>query len=346
MRWLITGGAGFIGSALVRRLLRRSGINGGSVDAPAHRVIVMDKLTYAGNLDNLEGVLDDPRLIFVKADIADTSQVSQILASTQPDILCNLAAESHVDRSLVDAAPFMRTNVLGTQILLDAWRSYGGGRFLQVSTDEIYGSLADSGCFHEDSPLNPTNPYAASKAAAELLVRAAVSAWKMDVVITRSTNNFGPRQHPEKLVPRTISRALRGEDVLLYGSGGNIRDWLWVHDNCEGLVRAALLGRAGECYNLGASQERTNRQVVESIVDILGLSRTSIRYVPDRPGNDWRYALDSRRAKEQLGWEPVTGFQRALEETVRWYQDHRSWLEERRVGNGPQLPAELTPRCS
>ncbi len=291
------------------------------------RLVVLDKLTYAGDPDNLGAARADPRFELVRGDIADADRVGRVIDELQPDLLLNLAAESHVDRSLEGVWPFLRTNVRGTQVLLDAWRSYGGGRFLQVSTDEVYGSLGDDGRFDESHALRPSRPYAASKAAGDLLVLAAVTSWGLDAVITRSCNNFGPRQHPEKLVPRMIAHALRAWPLPVYGTGLNVRDWIWVGDNCEGLVRAALLGTRGRVYNLGAGNERTNLQVVHGLLDRLGVSADLLRFVADRPGHDWRYALDSSRAASELGWAPTIAFEQALDATVAWYLANKDWWD-------------------
>ncbi len=333
MRWLITGGCGFIGSALVRRLLGVDAPPEGALELQVERVVVLDSLSYAGRLDNLGSAVDDPRLRFVRGDIADGALVTRLLAEERPDLLINVAAESHVDRSLVGSSPFLHTNVQGTQVLLEAWRDGGGGRFLQVSTDEVYGSLDDDRRASEASPLAPSSPYAASKAAGDLLVLAAVRSWGVDAVISRSCNNLGPRQHPEKLIPLMTAHALRGWSLPVYGTGLNVREWIWVHDNCEGILRAALRGRAGRVYNLGAGQERSNLQVVHGILERLGASAELIRHVQDRPGHDWRYALSSQRAAEELGWTVTVPFEQALDRTVAWYLDHRSWWE-------PTLPEE------
>ncbi len=333
MRWLVTGGCGFIGSALVRRLLGVDPPPPGGVQAPVERVVVLDALTYAGRRENLAPCLDDPRLALVHGDIADAALVRRVLEEHRPSALLNLAAESHVDRSLTGSSPFLHTNVQGAQVLLEAWRAYGGGRFLQVSTDEVYGSMAEGQSASEASPLAPSSPYAASKAAGDLLVLAAVRSWGLDAVITRSCNNLGPRQHPEKLIPLMIAHALQGWDLPVYGSGLNVRDWVLVHDNCEGLLRAALMGRQGRVYNLGAGQERDNLQVVRGVLAQIGADPALIRRVADRPGHDWRYSLDSRRALDELGWSATVPFEPALEQTVRWYLEHRSWWE-------PLLPEE------
>jgi dTDP-glucose 4,6-dehydratase len=335
MRWLITGGCGFIGSALVRRLLGADPPVAGGLSAPVARLVVLDALTYAGHRAHLAEVAADPRLLLVEGDIADPALVAALLRDERPDLLLNLAAESHVDRSLEGAWPFLRTNVQGTQVLLDAWRAVGGGRFVQVSTDEVYGSLGPVGCWDEAAPLLPSSPYAASKAAGDLLVRAAVRSWGLDAVLTRACNCLGPRQHPEKLVPRMIARAFFGWSLPLYGDGQNVRDWMWVGDHAEGLVRAALRGRPGRIYNLGAGQERTNLEVVEALLARIGSTGAAVRLVADRPGHDRRYALDNRRACEELGWSARVPLGVALDETVAWYRDHRAWWEPLTVEERP-----------
>ncbi len=335
MNWLVTGGCGFIGSAFVRRLLAADAPVPGGVVCQVDRVVVLDKLTYAGNPANLEAGQGDPRYRFVQGDIADGPLVRRLLGEERPDLLLNFAAESHVDRSLEGEFPFLHTNVVGTQVLLRAWTERGQGRFVQVSTDEVYGSLGEQGVFREGDPLAPSSPYAASKAAGELLVQAAVRSWGLDAVIARSCNNLGPYQHPEKLVPKMIALASLGQVLPVYGTGRNVRDWIWVQDNCEGLLRAALSGRAGRVYNLGAGQERENLQVVGHILDRLGASRDLISLVADRQGHDWRYALDSSRARDELGWAPTMSFEQALDRTVDWYRQNPAWWRPLLAGGAP-----------
>jgi dTDP-glucose 4,6-dehydratase len=339
MRWLVTGGCGFIGSAVVRRLLGVDPVPDGGLRAPVDRLILLDALSYAGRVDNLGPAQRDPRLHFVHGDIADAGLVERVLAEQRPDVLLNLAAESHVDRSLSRSSPFLHTNVQGTQVLIDAWLAYGGGRFLQASTDEVYGDLDPGSFATEDFPLLPSNPYAASKAAGDMLVRAAVRSWGLDAVITRSCNNLGPHQHLEKLIPRMIVRMLNGQPLPIYGSGEDVRDWIWVHDNTEGLLRAALQGEPGRVYNLGAGQQRSNLEVVAGLRSLLGASACPIEHLPDRPGHDKRYALNSDRAASDLGWRARTGFEAALERTASWYQGHRSWWE----ADIEELPQESPP---
>jgi dTDP-glucose 4,6-dehydratase len=315
---LVTGGCGFIGSNLVRWLL---------ANRPAWRVVNLDKLTYAGNAENLADLAREPRYRFVRGDVCDGDQVAAILREERIEVVMHLAAESHVDRSIHHAAAFVETNVGGTQVLLDAARAAGVRRFLQVSTDEVYGSLGPTGLFTETTPLAPSSPYSASKAGADLLALAAAHTFGQDVVVTRCSNNYGPYQFPEKLIPLMVVNALRDEPLPVYGDGQNVRDWIHVEDHCEGLVAALERGRAGEVYNLGASNERRNLEIVERILDGLGKPRSLVKFVKDRPGHDRRYAIDASKARRDLGWAPRRRYEDALSETVRWYVDHRAWWE-------------------
>jgi dTDP-glucose 4,6-dehydratase len=334
VKLLVTGGAGFIGSNLVRYLLEtRDEIE----------IVNLDLLTYAGNLENLEDVAEDPRHRFVHGDICDGEVVADLVRGV--DAVVNLAAESHVDRSILSAAPFVRTNVLGTQTLLTASLEAGVGRFVQVSTDEVYGELPwrdpdepGEGVerFTEGTPLSPSSPYSASKAAADLLTRSYHATYGMDVVITRCSNNFGPYQFPEKLIPLMVTNAIEGEELPVYGDGLHVRDWIHVRDHCRGLVAALDRGRPGRVYNLGGEAEHTNLQVVKRILDLMGQPHDRIRFVVDRPGHDRRYGIDIARARMELGWEPSIGFEEGLEDTIRWYRDHPRWW--RRVRSGTYLP--------
>ncbi|HEV2707695.1 MAG TPA: dTDP-glucose 4,6-dehydratase [Pyrinomonadaceae bacterium] len=320
----VTGGAGFIGSAFVRLALE---------ELPDCRVVNFDALTYAGNLDNLTG-LDESRHRFVRGDICDREAVLAALDSDTEAII-NFAAESHVDRSIARADEFLRTNVLGTQVLLDAARERGIARFLQVSTDEVMGSLPDndeSAFFTESSPLAPNNPYAASKAAAEHLVRAAHKTFGLDTVITRCGNNYGPRQFPEKFLPLMLSNAMQDESIPVYGDGRNVRDWVYVEDHCRAVLAALERGRAGESYNIGARNERRNIEVAESVLDALGKPRTLIRFVKDRPGHDRRYAIDPTKVERELGWQPRETWETGLAKTIRWYADNGEWIRRARSG--------------
>ncbi len=324
LKVFVTGGAGFIGSAFVRLLLD------GRADC---RVTNFDALTYAGNLDNLAGLEADPRHRFVRGDICDRAAVLEALEEGT-DLLFNFAAESHVDRSIHSADEFLRTNVLGTQVLLDAARARRIARFVQISTDEVMGSLAedDAAFFTEETPLAPNSPYAASKAAAEHLARAARHTHGLDVVTTRCGNNYGPRQFPEKLIPLALSNALAGEPVPVYGDGRNVRDWIYVEDHCRAILSAAERGRAGETYNVGARNERRNIEVVESLLEALGRPRTLIRFVKDRPGHDRRYAIDPSKAERELGWRPRETWETGLRKTIRWYADNPGWISRARSG--------------
>jgi dTDP-glucose 4,6-dehydratase len=292
----------------------------------------LDALTYAGNLDNLQG-LDPHRHHFVRGDICERDAVLNAL-EPGTDAIVNFAAESHVDRSIASADVFLRTNILGTQILLDAARMRGVRRFLQVSTDEVMGSLPedDAAFFTEASPFAPNSPYAASKAAAEHLVRAAHHTHGLDTVITRCGNNYGPRQFPEKLIPLLISNALRDERIPVYGDGCNVRDWIHVDDHCHALLRVLEEGRAGEVYNIGARNERRNIDIVESILMSLGKPLSLIQYVKDRPGHDRRYAIDPAKCERELGWRPRETWQSGLAKTIQWYQDNSAWVERARSG--------------
>jgi dTDP-glucose 4,6-dehydratase len=319
----VTGGAGFIGSCFVRLLLE---------ELPGARVTNFDALTYAGNLDNLEG-LDPARHRFVRGDICDPEAVLGALEEGT-DYLVNFAAESHVDRSIHSAAAFVRTNVLGTQVLIDAARERGVRRFLHVSTDEVMGSLPerDDAFFTEESPFEPNSPYSASKAAAEHLVRAAHHTHGLDAVTTRCGNNYGPRQFPEKFLPLMLANALRDRDIPVYGDGRNVRDWIYVEDHCRAILAAMEKGQAGHVYNIGARNERRNIEVAESVLDALGKPRSLIKFVKDRPGHDRRYAIDPRKAEEELDWRPRETWESGLEKTIRWYADNARWVERATSG--------------
>jgi dTDP-glucose 4,6-dehydratase len=319
---LVTGGAGFIGSNFVRMLLNGSD----------HEVVNLDALTYAGNLENLTDVASNPRYTFVKGDIADSAQMDEAFAAHRPDLVVHFAAESHVDRSVLDATAFVRTNVQGTQVLLDKSRIYKTKRFVHVSTDEVYGSLGPWGFFTEDTPMQANSPYSASKAASDLLVRAAVHTHGMDCVITRCSNNYGPYQFPEKLIPLMIANALEGKHLPVYGDGKNVRDWIYVTDHCEGIRAAMERGQAGEVYNFGGNAERENIYVIKEILRLLGKGDNLIHYVKDRPGHDRRYAMDSSKARATLGWEPRHTFEQGLRQTLDWYVQNRSWWERVRSG--------------
>jgi len=320
---LITGGAGFIGANLVRRVLALQ---------PEWRVVNLDALTYAGDLARLADVADDPRYAFERVELADRAAVAALFRRRPIDVVFHLAAESHVDRSILEPALFIQSNVLGTQNLLDAARDAKVERFLHVSTDEVYGALGPTGRFTESTPLSPNSPYSASKAAADLLVRAACATFGFPAVITRCSNNYGPWQFPEKLVPLMICNALDQKPLPVYGDGQQVRDWIHVDDHCDGMLAAAERGRIGEIYNLGGDCERPNLEIVESVLRILGRDGSSIRHVADRPGHDRRYAIDASKAKAELAWAPRRRLDEGLRETVRWYQEHGEWVARVRSG--------------
>ncbi len=319
----VTGGAGFIGSAFVRLALAEN---------PRCEIVNFDALTYAGNLDNLEG-LDEARHRFICGDIADGAALRAAL-DEDTDAIINFAAESHVDRSITSAAEFLQTNVVGTQVLLDAARERGVRRFLHVSTDEVMGSLPDDeeAFFTDDSPFAPNSPYSASKAAAEHFVRAAHHTFGLDTVTTRCGNNYGPRQFPEKFIPLVLSNALHDEPIPLYGDGRYTRDWIYVEDHCRALLLALEKGRAGGVYNIGARNERRNKEVAEAILDALGKPRSLIRYVKDRPGHDRRYAIDATPVERELGWRPFETWASGLEKTICWYAENGEWIKRARSG--------------
>ncbi len=318
MNLLITGGAGFIGSNFVMRMLDRY---------PAYRVFNVDKLTYAGNLENLKSVEGRPNYRFFRSDICDRAAMEQIVRDHKIDAIINIAAESHVDRSIQGSAEFVQTNVGGTNVLLELAREYKVGRFLQVSTDEVYGSLGSSGKFTEETHLHPNSPYAASKAAADLMAQAYHHTHGVPVVITRCSNNYGPYQFPEKLIPLMIANALQDKPLPVYGDGKNVRDWLEVSDHCNALDLALHKGKAGEVYNIGGSNEMTNIEVVRLLLGYLGKPESLISYVKDRLGHDRRYAIDSLKIQKELGWRPSVTFEQGLKNTVQWYLEHRAWWE-------------------
>ncbi len=292
---------------------------------PDYRVVNFDKLTYAGNLENLEKVESNPRYIFEHGDICDADFVQKVVEQHAIDVIVNFAAESHVDRSILGASEFIRTNVVGAGVLLDMVKQKGIKRFVQVSTDEVYGSLGEEGKFTESNPLQPNSPYAASKASADLLVLAYRHTFGLPVLITRCSNNYGPYQFPEKLIPLMILNALHDKPLPVYGDGGNVRDWLHVEDHCSAIDLVLHHGRLGEVYNIGGNSERRNLDVVKLILRQLGKPESLITFVKDRPGHDRRYAIDASKIQSELGWQPAHTFEAGLAETIRWYQTHESW---------------------
>jgi dTDP-glucose 4,6-dehydratase len=320
MHYLITGGCGFIGSNFIRKALREN---------PALTITNLDLLTYAGNRASLADVEADyaARYHFVHGDVADAGTVAAVFAGSGFDAVVNFAAESHVDRSISGPEVFVRANVLGTCLMLDRARAAGVPRFLQVSTDEVYGSLGPDGKFHESLPLQPSSPYSASKASADLLALAHHHTYGQDVVLTRCSNNYGPYQYPEKLIPLMILKALRHEKLPVYGDGRNVRDWIHVDDHCVGILAVLQRGRAGEVYNLGASTEWENIDIVKLILECLDRPQSLITYVADRPGHDRRYAIDSTKALTELGWSAQADFAAAIRATIQWYLDHESWWQ-------------------
>ena len=324
--YLVTGGAGFIGSNFLHYMLQAH---------PDARFVCLDKLTYAGNLDNLAAVLDDPRLRFVRGDICDREGVFRLFAEEKPDYVVNFAAETHVDRSIDDPGVFLRTNILGTQTLMDACREYGVVRFHQVSTDEVYGDLPlerPDLFFTEESPIRASSPYAASKTAADLLALAYHRTYGLDVTISRCSNNYGPCQFPEKLIPKMILAALKDEPLPVYGTGENVRDWLHVTDHCRAIDLILHRGRAGEVYNVGGHNEMRNIDVVKLILSALNKPESLISHVPDRKGHDRRYAIDPAKIHAELGWLPEIRLAEGMPRTIAWYVENRRWLD--RVASG------------
>lgn len=340
MHWLVTGGAGFIGSSLVRRLV-----------AAGEAVTVADKLTYAGHLTSLQDVADKPGFRFERVDVCDAGKIRELIKSSSPDAIVHLAAESHVDRSITGAGDFIATNILGTFNLLEAARAYWAGlpggrkaafRFLHVSTDEVYGSLGEAGLFSENTPYDPRSPYSASKAASDHIAKAWYHTYGLPVLVSNCSNNYGPRQLPEKLIPLMILSALEGRELPVYGDGLNVRDWLHVDDHAAALALIALEGRVGDTYNVGGENERTNLAVVQGVCDLIDRLRPSgasrreqIRFVADRPGHDRRYAIDASKLKAKLGWRAEHNFESGLARTVEWYLANEWWWRPlRQEGHG------------
>ncbi len=315
---LVTGGAGFIGSNFVQMVLQ---------EHEDCRVVNLDKLTYAGNLENLEGFLDHPNHTFVRGDIGNGELVRTLLKEHAVEAIVHFAAESHVDRSLEGPAVFIDTNVTGTLKLLEAARDYPLKKFVQVSTDEVYGSLGTEGKFTESSPIQPNSPYSASKAAADHLVRAFGHTWGLPYNITRCSNNYGPYQFPEKMLPLMINNALHDQELPVYGDGLYVRDWLYVYDHCTAIWKVLTEGRAGEVYNIGGGNEKTNLEIIGIVLERLQKPKTLIRHVKDRPGHDRRYAIDATKIMTELGWKPSVTFSQGLAKTIEWYLTHAKWLE-------------------
>lgn len=319
MKHLVTGGAGFIGSNYIFYLLKKY---------PNDKIVCLDKLTYAGNLSTLESVLNLPNFKFVKGDICDRDLVYNLVEEEMPDVIVNFAAESHVDRSIEDPSLFLNTNIIGTSVLMDAARKYSIKRFHQVSTDEVYGDLPldrPDLLFHEDTPLHTSSPYSSSKAGADLLVMAYHRTFGLPVTISRCSNNYGPYQFPEKLIPLMIAKALNDEKLPVYGDGANVRDWLYVEDHCEAIDLICRKGKVGEVYNVGGHNERNNLTIVKLILKELGKSEDLITFVTDRKGHDRRYAIDPTKIHDELGWLPKTSFEVGIKETIKWYLNNQEW---------------------
>jgi len=321
MRLLVTGGCGFIGSNFIRHILTKY---------PVYRIVNFDALTYAGNPENLKDIQGDARYTFVKGKIEDAALVSDLVRGA--DCVIHFAAESHVDRSIVDAQPFLTTNIMGTYVMLTASREAGAKRFIHISTDEVYGSLDDEGKFTEDTPLRPNSPYSASKASGDMLVRAYHETYGLPAIIVRPSNNYGPYQYPEKLIPLMITNLLENGTIPVYGEGRNVRDWLFVGDTCSAIDLILHKGRDGEVYNVGGNAERRNIDIARKVLEMMGKDEGAITYVADRPGHDYRYALDNSKIERELGWKPSIDVERGLEATILWYRENEWWwkpLKER-----------------
>lgn len=318
MKLLVTGGAGFIGSNFVRYMVNKY---------PEYTIVNLDLLTYAGNLENLKDIENAPNYKFVRGDIADRNFVDQLFKDEKFDYVLNFAAESHVDRSITDPGIFVQTNIQGTLALLDAAKTYGVTKYLQVSTDEVYGTLGETGLFTEETPLAANSPYSASKAGADLLVRAYNETFGLPVNITRCSNNYGPFHFPEKLIPLMIINALNDKELPIYGDGLNIRDWLHVEDHCQAIDLVLHKGRNGEVYNVGGNNERTNIEIVQTILKHLGKPESLMKFVKDRPGHDRRYAIDATKLRTELGWSPKYNFDTGIEQTIKWYLENQQWWE-------------------
>lgn len=330
MKLLVTGGAGFIGSNFIHHILG---------EHSSWTITNLDKLTYAGNLENLKDIENNPRYRFVKGDIANRELINSLLQE-KIDVIVNFAAESHVDRSIMDASSFIETNTKGTQTLLEGARQYHTGKFIQVSTDEVYGSM-QNGKFTEQSPLSPNSPYAASKTAADLLCHACWKTYQLPIIVTRCSNNLGPFQFPEKLIPLAVTNALEDKLIPIYGDGLNVRDWIYVLDHCRALDLTIQEGKPGEVYNVAASQEKTNLELIQQLLDIMGKPRSLITFVTDRPGHDRRYALDASKITHELGWKPLYSFEKALADTIDWYVNHERWWRQIKSGEYARYYEEM-----
>ena len=317
MKVLVTGGAGFIGSNFVQMILK---------NRPNYKVVNVDVLTYAGNLDNLKSIENNDNYKFVKADISDREAMDKLFEAEKFDWVINFAAESHVDRSIENPEIFIQSNIIGTQVLLDMAKTYGIKRYLQVSTDEVYGSLGETGYFTEESAITPSSPYSASKTSADMYVNAYYKTFGVPTLITRCSNNYGSYQFPEKLIPLVISNARAGKDIPVYGDGKNVRDWLFVEDHCDAILTVMEKGKIGEVYNVGGNNEIQNIDIVKLILNHLGKPESLITYVKDRLGHDKRYAIDAAKIKEDLGWEPKYRFEEAIKDTIDWYISNDDWL--------------------
>ena len=318
MKVLVTGGAGFIGSSFIRYVLR----NREDIE-----IVNFDKLTYAGNLRNLEEVSTDRRYAFVRGDIAEPDHVGAVFQQHHPEVVVNFAAETHVDRSIEDTTPFLRTNVAGTQCLLEQSRRSGITKFIQISTDEVYGSLGTQGAFREDTPLDPSSPYSASKASADMWTLSYFKTFGFPALVTRCSNNYGPFQFPEKLIPVLVTNAMEGRMLPIYGDGLNVREWIFADEHSRAVLMALDLGRAGEVYNIGSGHEKTNLEVVREVLRIMGKPESLIQFVKDRPGHDRRYAIDCSKIQSEWGWQSAVEFGAGLAETIAWYQSRQDWIQ-------------------
>ncbi|MCA1032230.1 dTDP-glucose 4,6-dehydratase [Bacillus timonensis] len=337
MNILVTGGAGFIGSNFVQHMIKKY---------TDYNITNLDLLTYSGNLENLASLNEKENYSFIKGDIADEVLVNDIVRKKKIDVIINFAAESHVDRSIADPGVFIKTNVTGTQVLLDAARKNNIGKFIQISTDEVYGSLPETGLFTEETDLAPNSPYSASKAAADLLVRSYHKTYGLNVNITRCSNNYGPLQFPEKLIPLMITNLMENKKLPIYGSGLNIRDWLHVSDHCSAIDLVLHKGISGEVYNIGGNNEKTNLEIVQTIIKTLGASEDLIMYVEDRLGHDKRYAIDASKIKEQLNWHQEISFEEGIKETIKWYTQNHQWWRKIKSGEYEQYYANQYAQLS